>query len=59
MLQVPVTKDLNERIVTAAKLRKLTKRDYIAAVLEEKLNEHRSQAPTNETGYLDKETNNV
>jgi len=23
---------------------------------EEKLNEHRSQAPTNETGHLDKET---
>lgn len=25
-------------------------------LLEEKLSEHRSQAPTNETGHLDKET---
>lgn len=50
VLQVPVTKELNERIVFAAKQKKLTKRDYIAAVLEEKLDEHRSQAGTNETG---------
>lgn len=59
MLQVPITYDLNDRIVSAARRAGLKKRQFVIRVLEEKLNEHRSQAPTNETGHLDKETNNV
>lgn len=50
-LQIPVTQELNERIFSAAKLKGLSKRDYIAEVLEEKLEESRPQsAKTSGTG---------
>ncbi len=60
MLQVPITYDLNDRIVSAARRAGLKKRQFVIRVLEEKLNEHRPQsAKTSETGHLDKETYNV
>lgn len=50
MLQVPITYDLNDRIVSAARRAGLKKRQFVIRVLEEKLNEHRSQPASNETG---------
>jgi len=53
MLQVPITYDLNDRIVSAARRAGLKKRQFVIRVLEEKLNEHRPQsAKTSEAGTI-------
>ena len=50
MLQVPITYDLNDRIVSAARRAGLKKRQFVIRVLEEKLNEHRSLPSSDGTG---------
>lgn len=58
MLQVPITYDLNDRIVSAARKAGLKKRQFVIRVLEEKMGEHRAQSSKiSEPGHLDKETN--
>lgn len=50
MLQVPITYDLNDRIVSAARKAGLKKRQFVIRVLEEKMGEHRSLPGSDGTG---------
>lgn len=53
MLQVPITYDLNDRIVSAARRAGLKKRQFVIRVLEEKMGEHRPLPGSDGTGNHD------
>ena len=52
MLQVPITYDLNDRLVSEARRLGLKKRQFVIRVLEEKLGENPASSCKCETGKV-------